>query len=78
MQVARSDYKPYDYFHVHDPFEAPYGFVSEIKDFAASVSYMIYKVSVLFNFLSLSLSLSLSLGPYSQHFIFFVSYEWYQ
>jgi len=43
MQVARSDYKPYDYFHVHDPFEASYGFVSEIKDFAASVSYMIYK-----------------------------------
>ena len=43
MQVARSDYKPYDYFHVQDPFGSPTGFVSEIKDFHALVSYKIYK-----------------------------------
>ncbi len=41
--MSRSDYKPYDYFHPEDPFEAPTGFVSEVKDFHAGVSYMIYK-----------------------------------
>ena len=43
MGVSRSDYKPFDIYHPQDPFEAPTGFVSEVKDFHASVSYKILK-----------------------------------
>jgi hypothetical protein len=43
MQVTRTDYKPYDYHHITDPFEAPTGFVSEIKDFHSGISYITYK-----------------------------------
>ena len=43
MGVSRSDYKPFDFYHPQDPFESPSGFVSDVKDFHAGVSYKIYK-----------------------------------
>ena len=43
MMATRTDYKPYDFNHIVDPFEANTGFVSEVKDFHSGVSYITYK-----------------------------------